>query len=534
MLAGGVVSANAGRIADRGIRINQAGYFPDAPKVVVIDSPPSDEFEVRTIGEDVLWKCILRKKLVMRDGCQVADFSEITRPGDYCIVCGTRSGDYRDNIGRNNAESSLESYYFVISPKVYDPSARLMVEYFLWQRCGSDFGWAGKCHQDPVPLVGTGRTLDMRGGYHQSCDLRCWADGISMSLIGLLRYAEKENPVWDHGRLDEELQWGCDYFVKLISPDGFLYDSQFVPIGWGPRDYYNTPSNLGAHCNAVVLLAGAARRFAEKQPGIAAKYREGAEKIYRYLDDPEHFRTPYTPPVKNLPRGTQGANFYFQNYRDSASGLTGRIAAALAMGDRKTAFALVPRFLSLQTSEGWFREADDRESYGFSGCSYTWFAAGVLVLFDLLNNNYPDADKIKESLRLYAVFEEKLLHQAGFSTFLTFRCKYGDRENRISPNTSSARAMYQTIFWKQAARIFNAPQYREYAQRCFDWVWGANPEEASYITGVGYNHKRNPVFGQFYPSTPQIPGGVQHVMNGEYDMPSVGMALWAISVLNHD
>ena len=58
MLAGGVVSANAGRIADRGIRINQAGYFPDAPKVVVIDSPPSDEFEVRTIGEDVIWKCI--------------------------------------------------------------------------------------------------------------------------------------------------------------------------------------------------------------------------------------------------------------------------------------------------------------------------------------------------------------------------------------------------------------------------------------------------------------------------------------------
>ena len=67
-----------------------------------------------------------------------------------------------------------------------------------------------------------------------------------------------------------------------------------------------------------------------------------------------------------------------------------------------------------------------------------------------------------------------------------------------------------------------------YSQFCIDWLCGANPEGSCYITGVGYGHKVHQVFGQFFPSTPQIPGGVVHLLGGEYDLPAVGMALWAM------
>lgn len=513
----------------RRIRVNQAGYLPHAPKVAVIEDPPAEEFELRTIDEEVIWKPVLRKKLEECDGQRVADFSEITTPGDYCVVCGERGGDYRLNSG-----SGCESYYFVIRPEVYDPAARLMADYFRWQRCGSEQGWAGLCHQDPVPLVGTGRHLDMRGGYHQSCDLRCWADGISLSLLGLLRFAERERPLWDRGTLAEELRWGCDYFLKLIAPEGFLYDSQFVPIGWGPRDYYNVPANLGAHCNTVVLLAGAARYFRERDSRYAGRCEEGARKIHRYLADPRNFRTAYTPPVKNLPRGTQGESFYFQSTRDSAGGLCGRIAAALALDERETAFALAPQLLELLSPEGYFRQSASSEAAGFSDCSYGSSGTGDLVLFDLLEAGFDAPKKLIDAIEICTAMQERLLREAHWESVPRFFFDRTTGENRTQQGSGSARALHTALFLLHAARRLGRRESLPYAQRCLDWIFGANPEEASYITGVGYNQKRNPVFGQFFPSTPQIPGGVQHIMNGEYDMPSVGLAMWAIALFKRE
>ena len=43
-----------------------------------------------------------------------------------------------------------------------------------------------------------------------------------------------------------------------------------------------------------------------------------------------------------------------------------------------------------------------------------------------------------------------------------------------------------------------------------------NPWNASYVEGVGQNQWQRPVFGQFFPSTPQIPGAVLHVPKKEY------------------
>lgn len=42
-----------------------------------------------------------------------------------------------------------------------------------------------------------------------------------------------------------------------------------------------------------------------------------------------------------------------------------------------------------------------------------------------------------------------------------------------------------------------------------------------------HNQRQRPVFGQFFPSKPQIPGAMIHAATGEYDMPAVAMVLWA-------
>ena len=85
----------------------------------------------------------------------------------------------------------------------------------------------------------------------------------------------------------------------------------------------------------------------------------------------------------------------------------------------------------------------------------------------------------------------------------------------------------KTRYLLDCAELFGRDDFRVWAQRSFDWIFGANPWNASYVECVGQNQWQRPVFGQFFPSTPQLPGGVLHVTNGEYDMPPVMEVLMA-------
>ena len=96
---------------------------------------------------------------------------------------------------------------------------------------------------------------------------------------------------------------------------------------------------------------------------------------------------------------------------------------------------------------------------------------------------------------------------------------------------SSLTAAAYSLYLSECADIFGRGDLRVWAQRAFDWILGVNLHNASYIEGVGQNQWQRPVFGQFFPSTPQLPGAVLQVEHGEYDMPPVTVALWAAASL---
>lgn len=508
----------------RGIRINQIGYPVNAAKIAVVEPLEGDEFEVMTIDASVSWRSVMRGKLERKGSFITADFSNISTPGDYMLVCRNKS----------SAASSpdRESHSFIIADFPYRHAARLMTEYFIWQRCGSLRGWAGLCHQEPSHLVDTGRTLDTAGGYHQSCDLRCWNDGISSAVYAYLRYAELSNAPWEKGIFEEEIRWGCDYFMKLISPEGFIYDSQFVPLGWGARDYYNTPTPLGAHCNIVALLARSARFFEKKDPIYSQRCLQSARQISHFIQTTPVFDTPYVCSIKDLPPGTQGTDkWYYQNYKNSATGLSGRLRIALELDDRKDADSLLMELAVLQDPEtGFFRESAECSSAAYSDCSYTFLISGPLAIADYLAKN-PENMNASKTLEKYLDALSAMLELLGFEFAPRYYNEFESRKNVVVMSTSAGLMLHYSVLFSIGAGLLERKDYKIAAQRTFDWICGVNGEEASLITGVGYNQKRNPVFGQFFPSTPQIPGGVQHTLEGEYDMPSVGMALWASSLL---
>lgn len=517
------------------VAVNQAGWRPESPKWCRVTNPPSRDFVVQTVGTDVWWRTVMRGKFVpsgTTNGVFVADISSIVRPGDYRILCG----DEREN--RGGCEGGLPgnfkgvaSFHFPVREGVYDNVERMLVQYCTWQRCGHRKGWAGVCHQDPVPVKdidGTVvRTIDVRGGFHQSSDLRCWHDGISQSIYQLLRYAEQSRPDWDDGEIAENVRWGCDYFLKVIAPAGYVYDCQFVPIGWGPRDYYDVPTSLGGHCNVVMLLARAARLFREKDPDYAAKLLSAARRVYDAIETIPHFATKPKAFVKNLPPGTQqGDSWYGQQFRTSVNGISERCGAALELF-RTTdearfaadAQARGREMVRLQFADGenagLYRLQEGSDELGLGGCSYCHAVSGYLMPLELFRTFGGD-DFRRAALRTAERYVRELQR---------------DDFRPPPPRMSSAWSLTRARYLAMCANVFGRKDLRPFAQRAFDWVLGANPMNASYVEGVGQNQWQRPVFGQFFPSTPQIPGGVLHYFGGEYDMPPVTQALWTIAEL---
>ncbi len=507
------------------IGVNHMGWRPDSPKWCRVDNPPSEDFVIQTISTDVTWRTVYRGRWTPSANSNGVFFADITaaaaKPGDYRILCG----DDRDNRGglRGGLPSEFKgvaSFYFPVWDGAYDNLERMMVGYCTWQRCGHRKGWAGLCHQDPVPVKDrdgrTVRTIEIRRGYHQSADLRCWHDGISMSMYALLRYAERGTPKWDvDGDVDGDIRWGCDYFLKIISPEGYLYDCQFVPIGWGPRDYYARPAVLGSHVNVIMLFARGSRHFAEKDPAYAAALLSAAKRLYKTIEENTFFETPPKDFVRKLAPGCQPESWYTNQIRTSVAGVAERSGAALELyrATREREYGDKAHALGLELCE---RLGPDGMHESFKGCSYCNYASGYAMPTELFRE-FGDAEFKACAMRVADRFMRELAAS-----------DYG----APPPNMSSGWMLLHARILAMDANVFARADMRVAAQRAFDWVLGANQMNVSYVEGAGQNNWQRPVFGQFFPSTPQIPGGVLHVWGGEYDMPPTTMALWTLAELN--
>jgi hypothetical protein len=92
-------------------------------------------------------------------------------------------------------------------------------------------------------------------------------------------------------------------------------------------------------------------------------------------------------------------------------------------------------------------------------------------------------------------------------------------------------------FLARASKLFGEKKYAALAQELLDLMLGANAQDSSRIRGIGYNQAQHHAFGQFFPSTPFIPGAVGvgystidvYKSTSEYDMPCVGFAMDLIS-----
>lgn len=532
----------------RAVKANHVGYNPAAPKVFMIRDPLCRRFEIHTIDPDVRWKKVFEGELHPvegRPGLFTGDFSELKKPADYRIVCATNEVTMVCSDFRPDGPEGQWSHSFVIKPDAYATVERMIANFFTWQRCGSKKGWAGECHRDLVTLYGTDRKIDLSGGYHQSGDLRGWAEGISLSFYGYLRWAEMKKPLWDDGIVEEELRWALDYFLKAVGPEGYAYDSHFAPIGWGPRDYYPVPAPMPGQCNIVMLFSRAARYFRVKDTGYAERMIATARRMIADLQTNPAYDVPYKPMVDNLPAGSQVA-IWWQSRRTTGNSIAALAMAALefyrATGEKRYADlakkygrSLLSRQFTDGPFAGAFRQEEGVDELSFVSGSYGHLISGWRTAFEF-DCEFPDEPEWRKSAMLVCDHLLKMWKMGGGEESVGVRARSGEEIYTEEPfrayvvrGNSASSLMRTSILFNQAARRYGRRDLIEPAQRMIDFVLGANPQDGCYVNGAGYNHFATNVFGQFFPSTPAIPGGFAHKLAGEYDMPPAGLALWAFA-----
>ena len=560
------------------IMVNHVGFLPEAAKYCVIPDPEVKEFSIHQL-EHTVWTEVFRGKLTrggteLAKGC-VGNFTELRAGGIYQIRCG-----------------ELRSRCFVIHEHVYDVPMRVVFNYFPWQRCGdSKTGWTAPCHLEDGMIAETGEHVDLAGGYHQSCDLRKWAELMPIGLNGLAAWANIQNPEWGEKSIEEELRWGCDYFHKLVREDGGVPHSVFVPIGWGPREWYQADAPVSAHWTIIRYLSKAAEYFKQRDPDYNASCRELALRIWHYMNSEK--RPAYKFQAKVLPPlGHDGLNTWYSGfYKGSALDEANRLCAATALfkctGDSsilQAAAVSASALTNLQVEDlaensehvaACFWEGPDSEVLADS-YFYFWHTSGPLGLCEVLNlfPGHPEAFRWRRAVERIAGQHMETSRRNPWGIVATRWYAHGveppievpftieGSQNLFTGGKLGARKsegvnrdvyyeyfpfgynmdiMAAGLFMRMASEITGNPSYKEIAQRQLDWIMGCNPFDASAIEGVGYNQPHRGFFGEFFPPTPQIPGAVSvgvhdksfsqesYGFANEYDMPPTGYTLWLMA-----
>jgi hypothetical protein len=543
-------------IQETQIFVNHLGFTPRGAKYFVVTAPPIEEFQVIRRG-NVVFSGRLRCVSADLGTASVGDFSQVQEEGIYLIRCG-----------------QVESRAVTIYKGIYDHPLRTLFNYFPSQRCGdSTTGWHSPCHTRDGRRADTGEHIDVAGGWHQSCDLRKWTHGTSFGLLGLAQLGLRQSPRWDRGRIAEELQWGNQYFHKMVRPDGAMMAHVVSPPGWVEErkiDPQNAPSI--AIYNTIIGQAMTAQLFRGTDPKYARKCLEVAERMWNYITGSDYSAT---SPMAREVSHTWMPGFFSQNYSGSAldvgDGLYAAIAMYRATGEERwldtacqRASALVDLQVGGNVSEdplaACFRLGPDRSEIE---CAYYDGHLGPMGLCELLQlrPEHEGAEKWREAVCLIA---RQNCMMAERNPWGLIPCYWYTRDPEGGRKAESG---YYRYFYKHghllaglnadiAGSVLFLLRYHKITgdQRCLhiacrqlDWILGCNPFDASTVDGIGRNQPERLIGGEFFPPTPQIPGAVMTGIVGtgkdeplkpgvrqpgianvdvEYNMPQTAMLMW--------
>lgn len=513
------------------IRLNQLGFYPDAPKIAIVLTNKKRSFSLQTTARKVVFKGQLNKSGQPNFAGQytwIADFSSYSKPGKYVL----------------SVQGLGTSYPFSISKNVHQQLAHASIKAFYFMRASTPLleKYAGKWHRamghpDNKVLVHASAVSEGRPEGTLVSSPRGWYDagdynkyivnsGISTyTLLALyedfpeymktvkLNIPESGNGIPD---LLNETLWNLRWMLTMQdSIDGGVYhkltnaafDKMEMPDkATEPR--YIIQKSTAATLDFTAVMAQSARVFRQYEvqlPGFADSCREAALKSWDWAQAHPHII--YNKYILNdnfKPKITTG------DYGDSE------------VRD-EFIWAASELFVTLKDIK-YVREINLIPDVNMPLPS--WSQVRVLGYYTIARNSeriagtgYKNIAEIKKRIVSYA---NDLMVDANKTAYRAVM--YKKRTNFIWGSNSVAAN--QGIALIQAYKLTGDKKYLKYALDNLDYILGRNGTGYSYVTEYGSrtpmhpHHRPSVADGIIDPIPGLLAGGANPKMEDHIPLPS--------------
>jgi endoglucanase len=479
------------------IRLNQIGFYPEAPKVAVITDNPEGDFFVKSVSSGEI---VLKSKLSAPHKSQFS--SEVTRIADFSTV--TKPGVYKLNLPGKG-----DSYTFEIKPKVFCDLTKALIKGFYFQRMSTPLlpvnagKWSHAAgHPDNQVIIHpaaaspnrpAGTIISCPRGWYDVGDYNKYIVNSGITMGTLLSLYEDFPAYFDSlginipesgdGAPDllNEIVWNLRWMLTMQDPyDGGVYnkvtnanfDGMIMPsVAVTPR--YVVPKGTAATLDFAAVMAQAERifvKFKKVFPGLSDSCMNSAEKAWVWaVKNPkvaydQNLMNKEFKPVINT--GGYGDSDFTDEFIWAAA----ELYITTGKESYYSAFPMFPD--TLMPLPSW----DNVRLLGY----YT------LARFEkkLTNTAKSDFPMLKERIIRTA---DKLTEGISEGAYMTVMGKSaGDfiwGSNSVATN--------QGILLIQAYKLSNDRKYLDCALTNLDYILGRNATGYSFVTGNGH---KTPMF----------------------------------------
>jgi endoglucanase len=497
LLGSTVFSLLSAQDASTIVRLNQIGFYPDAPKVAVISDPNAVDFSIKSLPSgEVVFKSKLsapHKSVFSSKVTRIADFSSVRKPGTYEL----------------NLPGSGDSYTFEIKPEVFNNLTRALIKGFYFQRMSIPLlpKYAGKWsraegHPDTQVLIHpaaasanrpAGTVISCPKGWYDAGDYNKYIVNSGITMGTLLSLYEdfpsyfdtlKTNiPETGNGAPDllNEILWNLRWMFTMQDPnDGGVYNKVtnadfdgFVMPSTTVTPRYVVPKGTAATLDFAAVMAQSGRIFKKLNkvfPGLSDSCMKSAEKAWNWavknpkLAYDQNLMNKEFKPVINT--GGYGDS----DFRDEFIWAASELYVSTGKESYYTSYPMFPD--TLMTLPSW----DNVKLLGY----YT------LARFEktLANSAKKDFPALKQMIIKAADNMASGIKTRAYMTIMgKTAADYVWGSNSVATN--------EGILLIQAFKLSNDRKYLDYALTNFDYILGRNATGYSFITGYGH---KTPMF----------------------------------------
>ncbi len=467
------------------IRINQMGYSLSGEKHVVYAGKGNTLKLYKAATDDLVFEVPLKElgqDEMSGDYVCSGNFELLQQPGSYYLMI--------------NNERSLE---FTVSEQQYKVCTDSLLKAFYYQRCGTELPseFAGKwghpaCHLQLSYLYSddqeleTGDSLQERhintvGGWHDAGDYGRYTIATVKTVADLLLAYEHYESVFDHSisipeselegsDILHEAKVGLDFLFKMQrTSDGAVYTKVATKTFPGiimpqldtePLLVFDVSSPATAGFAAVMAMA--ALTYQKVDCAYALQCLVAAEYAYQWLkENPE-------PLFFNNPKGVISGEY--GDYCD----IDERYWAAAQLYKTTGKEQYHKDFLSF------FSLLDDKVSLG-------WKRVGgygsIAYLFSERKTDQDTYQILKQDWLNYASLLEERSNKDGYGITLV-------KEEYVWG--SLMVLLNQSMNLIIVNRLIGTPKYDSCIRKNWNYLFGCNPMDISYVTGLGERSVRNP------------------------------------------